>query len=271
MSVVKLSDIQSPDTSLYGGKAASLARMIAEGFHVPPGFVVDADSYEEMSDELETELLAAFDELGAEYVAVRSSALAEDGHTAAWAGQLETYLNTTRNDLAQRVRYCWASLKSERAAAYANEHGVDIEKQKVAVVVQAMMQSEVSGVAFSAHPVTQSLDQVVIEAAYGLGEAVVSWQVTPDTYIVQKADTSQIEAHVAKQTRKLAMEDGTTDWVDVADGDHQKLSNEMIAQLAAIVKDLEVYYGHPVDVEWLEFEGELFITQSRPITTLTKE
>ena len=262
-----MSDIKSVDSNIYGGKAASLALMIGEGINVPPGFVVDAESYMNMDDTLEKIVMEAFDELGSEYVAVRSSAIAEDGMGAAWAGQLETYLNTTKDDLIKNIEACWASLNSDRAKAYAEENSVDLTDQKVAVVVQVMKQSEVSGVAFSAHPVTQSLDHVVIEAAFGLGEAVVSGQVTPDTYIVNKA-TKDVEKHVAKQTRKLEKVEGVTDWQDVADGEKQKLSDGLIDQLTEQVIKLEKFYGFPVDVEWLVVESEVFITQSRPITTL---
>lgn len=271
MSVVKLSEIKNADTKLYGGKAASLSKMIEAGFSVPDGFVVDADSYQLMDDTLEKKVLEAFDRLGSEYVAVRSSATVEDGASAAWAGQLDTFLNTTKSQLIKNIEACWTSLQSDRARAYADENSVDLAKQKVAVVVQEMVQSEVAGVAFSVHPVTQNRDQIVVEAAYGLGEAVVSGQVTPDTYIVEKQPLAISARHVATQTRQLSKKEGVTDWQDVVAGEEQKLSDEKLLELCETVSRIEDYYSHPVDVEWLEFEGRIYITQSRPITTLKGE
>ncbi len=269
MSIVRFEDVNEANPGLHGGKGASLAKMVRAGFVVPPGFIIDANSYRKLDDKLKGEILAAFDELGTKYVAVRSSAIAEDGMSAAWAGQLETYLNTTRDELTGRVEDCWNSLSSERAKAYADENNVDLVSQKVAVVVQAMAQSDVSGVAFSAHPITQSREQVVIEAAYGLGEAVVSGQVTPDTYIVNKS-SGEAEKHLAKQTRKLSMVEGETDWWAVEDGDAQKLSDEHIKELTEAVVNLEKFYKFAVDVEWLVKDGTIYITQSRPITTLNE-
>src|SRR3989344_6477440 len=132
------------------------------------------------------EVVKNFKKLGAKYVAVRSSATSEDSASAALAGQLDSYLNTTEKSLLENVKKCWASLFTPRAIFYRfekNLHGTDIS---VAVVVQKMVDSEVSGIAFSVHPVTQDKNQLIIEAGFGLGEAIVSGQITPDSYVVEK-------------------------------------------------------------------------------------
>jgi len=268
LSVIKLSEITDFNVAKYGGKAVSLAKMLKAGVSVPPGFVIDTDSYLQMDDDLREQINSAFIDLDAECVAVRSSAPAEDGDSAAWAGQLETFLNTTNDNLIENIEACWASLGSDRAKAYAEENDVDLSTQKVAVIVQAMVQSDVSGVAFSVHPVTQNIDQVVIEAAYGLGEAVVSGQVTPDTYVVSKNSGRINDKYIAKQTKRLDKKG----WQGVSeDGGVQKISDEQITELTAMAVKLEDYFDMPIDVEWLLKEGILYITQSRPITTLEKK
>jgi len=136
--------------------------------------------------ELGEEILKEFDKLGANKVAVRSSATAEDSKIDAWAGQLESYLNTSRKDLLKNIQKCWASLYTPRALFYRVERGMDRKIVSVAVVVQKMIQSESAGVCFTVHPVTQDKNQMIIEAVKGLGEKLVSGQVTPDSYVMKK-------------------------------------------------------------------------------------
>lgn len=140
----------------------------------------------EIPEDIKIEIEKNFKELGSSFVAVRSSATAEDGSQNAWAGQLESYLNTNKNDLLENVKKCWASLFTPRAIFYRFEKGLDKTKISVAVVIQQMVQSEISGIAFSVHPVTEDKNQVIIEAGFGLGEAIVSGSVTPDSYVLEK-------------------------------------------------------------------------------------
>ncbi len=143
-----------------------------------------------ISKELEKEILRNLKKLKTRFVAVRSSATAEDLGTASWAGELETYLNVKEKNLIESLKMCWASLFTPRAIFYRFEKRLHSASISVAVVVQAMIQSEVSGVCFTVHPVTKDRNQMVIEACCGLGEALVSGQITPDTYIVHKNDFS---------------------------------------------------------------------------------
>ena len=259
---------QPADVSHVGGKAHALGKMLCAGFAVPSGFVISADVTTVMTPALSAEVFSAFDKLGAKFVAVRSSAVNEDSADAAWAGQLDTFLNCTRENLIQCVKDCWESINSARARSYADQKG--IAASKVAVIIQVMVESEISGVAFSAHPVTSDTSQVVIEAGLGLGEAIVSGQITPDTYLVDKEKGILIEKHVAIQKMKLARGDaGTTVWLDLATkGAGQKLTDKQILELSKLTLNLEEFFQYPVDVEWALSNRKTYILQCRPITTL---
>lgn len=227
-----------------------------------------------MPKDLTQEILAAHKNLGAEFVAVRSSATAEDSDVASWAGELETYLNTTTENLLENVRKCWSSLFTPRAIFYRHEKQLLDAHVSVAVVVQKMVQSEISGIAFTVHPVTQDRNQMIIEAGYGLGEAIVSGQITPDSYIIDKTDMSILDINIGTQTRKIvrALKKGKEQNVwetiphDVAE--KQKMTGRQIVEAAEQFKKIEAHYGFPCDIEWAIEGGKLYITQSRPITTL---
>lgn len=225
----------------------------------------------DMPNDLKKECILAYKQLKSPFVAVRSSATAEDGATAAWAGQLDTYLNTTEKTLAGHVKKCWASLFTPRAIFYRFEKKMHKEHISVAVIVQKMVQSQVAGVAFSVHPVTQDRNQMIIEAGWGLGEAVVSGQVTPDSYVIEKKSGLILDVNVSGQGRELIKGPNGTVWKKIPEsrGGKQKLTGKAILELAGLVERIERHYGFPCDIEWA-FEKKIFyITQSRPITTLT--
>ncbi|MFC1648453.1 PEP/pyruvate-binding domain-containing protein [Nanoarchaeota archaeon] len=227
---------------------------------------------EEMPEDIGKEIMKEFSALGAEYVAVRSSATAEDSASAAWAGQLNSYLNTTKKDLLDKVKHCWASLFTPRAIFYRFEKGLHKEDISVAVVVQKMVQSDVSGIGFSVHPVTQDYDQLIIEAGFGLGEAIVSGQITPDSYVVSKKNWEMLEKHVAEQEKGIYRSADGNEWKELgAKGKEQKLTDKEILELSKLMVKIEKHYGFPVDIEFAVEKGKLFVTQSRPITTLTSE
>ena len=247
-----------------------------------------------MPKDLAEQILQAFDALEAEYVAVRSSATAEDSAVASWAGELDTFLNTTRDNVIAKVKQCWSSLFTPRAIFYRHEKNLIDAHVSVAVVVQKMVQSDVSGVAFTVHPVTEDYNQMIIEAVYGLGEALVSGQVTPDSYVISKSDISILDINVGQQTKKLIRNVRTTkqyhrpgrgpagerdentnceqnEWVELGEeGGKQKLSGKQIMAVAEMCIKIEKHYGFPCDIEWAMENGVLYITQSRPITTLKK-
>ncbi|MBI5733533.1 MAG: hypothetical protein HY973_01125 [Candidatus Kerfeldbacteria bacterium] len=224
-----------------------------------------------MPNDLKQEIVKDFKKLKVKYVAVRSSATAEDSTQASWAGELETYLNITEKSLLKRVKDCWSSLFTPRAIFYRHEKKMHKAKVSVAVVVQQMVQSEISGIAFTVHPVTKDKNQMIIEAGYGLGEAIVSGQITPDSYVVGKKQLSLLDINIAEQSRKLiGLPTGGNKWMSVAkkDGTKQKLSGKQIIELAKICAHIEKRYQFPCDIEWAYSGGKFYITQSRPITTL---
>jgi phosphoenolpyruvate synthase/pyruvate phosphate dikinase len=225
-----------------------------------------------MPEVMQTEIHEQFVNLGSQYVAVRSSATAEDGAEHAWAGQLDSYLNTTEVDLIEKVRKCWASLFTPRAIFYRFEKGLHTTHISVAVVVQKMVNSEISGIAFSVHPVTEDYNQLIIEAGFGLGEAIVSGSVTPDSYVVEKSPRNILDINVSHQGRALYRVDGGgSEWKELTEsfGSSQVLTEVQINELSDIILRIENHYGFPCDIEWAFEEGVFYIVQSRPITTLT--
>jgi phosphoenolpyruvate synthase/pyruvate phosphate dikinase len=239
--------------------------------------ILEADIPEDIREFIRT----SYTELGATFVAVRSSATAEDSASAAWAGQLDSFLNTTEETLLTNVQRCWASLFTPRAIFYRFEQGLHDSKISVAVVVQKMVESEVSGIAFSVHPVTEDRNQLIIEAGFGLGEAIVSGQITPDSYVVSKNPRRIMDMNVNTQIRALYRvgEAGGNEWRDIPEpkASSQVLTDSQILELSEIILGIENHYGFPCDIEWA-YEacpnteggraGKFYIVQSRPITTL---
>ncbi len=223
------------------------------------------------------EIKVNFKLLNSKFVAVRSSATVEDSASAAWAGQLESYLNTTDKDLLVNVQKCWASLFTPRAIFYRFEKfgkETHLQKISVAVVVQKMVESEMSGIAFSVHPVTQDYNQLIIEAGLGLGEAIVSGQITPDSYVVEKVPRRILDKNVVTQTRGMFRgKAGGSEWRDVPKehGEPPTLSDSQIFELSDLILKIESHYGFPCDIEWAFEKEKFFIVQSRPITTLQKQ
>ena len=226
----------------------------------------------EMPSDIAFEIEEQFKILDSEFVAVRSSATAEDGADHAWAGQLESYLNTTKETLLEKVQYCWASLFTPRAIFYRFEKGLHSTKISVAVVVQKMVNSEKSGIAFSVHPVTEDRNQIIIEACFGLGEAIVSGSVTPDSYVVEKEPRMIVDINVNNQLEALERSSsGGNQWIKLGEkGKQQVLTGKEILELSKLIIHIENHYGFPCDIEWAFEAGTFYITQSRPITTLKK-
>lgn len=231
------------------------------------GLIFDAP----MPQGIQKEILSEFKKLKSKYVAVRSSATAEDSLVASWAGELETYLDTTKKKLIENVKKCWSSLFTPRAIFYRQEKGLLKTKVSVAVVVQQMVESEISGIAFTVHPVTKDKNQMIIEAGWGLGEAIVSGQVTPDSYILDKRDFSILDVNVSSQDMMIVRnaKDGVKKISpSKARQEKQKLPEDKIIKLAKVCASIEKYYKKPQDIEWAFVKGKFYITQSRPITTL---
>lgn len=210
------------------------------------------------------------------FVAVRSSATAEDLPDASFAGQQETYLNVKGPDeLIQKVIKCWSSLFTPRAIFYRNEKGFPHEKVFISVGVQKMVNSRCAGVMFTINPVTGNRDEIVIEGNFGLGETVVSGAVNPDDYVLDKATGTIKERRIAKKTIKYVRDPktGKTIHLDIPE-EEQKiscLSDVELAKLAELAKRIEKHYGKPMDIEWaidadLEFPENIMLVQARPET-----
>ncbi len=223
--------------------------------------------------EMQKEIKASFLKLKSKFVAVRSSATAEDGAEHAWAGQLDSFLNTTSKNLEENIKRCFASLFTPRAIFYRFEKGLHKSHISVAVVVQKMVQSEKSGIAFSVHPVTEDRNQMIIEGSWGLGEAIVSGQVTPDSYVIEKDSNTIIDINIAEKSKGLfGTLKGGNSWKEIPfkKANQQCLSGKEIVELGDLVIKIEKHYGFPCDIEWAYEKKKFYITQSRPITTLNK-
>ena len=227
----------------------------------------------EMPEPIREAMLDAYADLddGDAFVAVRSSATAEDLPDASFAGQQETFLNIQGEKLIQRVKECWASLFTQRAIYYRNEQGFDHEAVDIAVVVQRMVDAEKSGVLFTSHPSTGE-PKLIIEAAWGLGEAVVSGAVSPDNYVVDR-DTGEVLEHTVADKKLLMEKDSETGETVEREVSEEKrtapvLEPEEIERLVELGNRAEAHYDSPQDVEWALVDGEVYMLQSRPITTI---
>jgi pyruvate, water dikinase len=230
----------------------------------------------EVPPDLVKEIFAAYKQMGGGLVAVRSSATAEDLPDASFAGQQSTFLNVQGpENVVKAVKECWASLFNARAIFYRVEQNFDHFKVGIAVPIQRMVQSKSSGVMFTLEPVTSDKRKIVIEAVYGLGEAIVSGEVTPDLFILDKEDLRIISKTINKQEWQLiknpsANKDCLNIKTNIPPESQmaQKITDEEVIQLAAIGKNIEKHYNFPQDIEWAKEDGHIFITQARPVTTI---
>src|SRR6266849_3017207 len=204
-------------------------------------------------------------------VAVRSSATAEDLPELSFAGQQETYLNMRGEAMVlDAIKRCWASLWTARAIDYRARHGIAQEEVSLAVVVQELVPADAAGILFTANPLTGARDQVMINAALGLGEAIVSGQVTPDTVVVDKASGAIIKQEITeKDVMTVRTLEGTHEEPVPADQRSRAvLSPAQAAELARIGVQIEDLYARPMDIEWVLHDGRVSVLQARPITAL---
>lgn len=268
-------EINDDDINLVGGKALSLGKLTRAKLPVPPGFVITTNAYKNqqnyhINDELEKAIFNMFDDLGAALVAVRSSATAEDAPDASWAGQFESFLNVRREDLLYAIKNCWQSIDKEEVSSYSEYQQIKVSNLDIAVIVQKMVPSEISGVAFSVSPITKNSNEIMIEAIYGLGELLVQGIVTPDNYVVDKSSLKILERHIATKNKMLTYS-GSANLEKTVSKDKQELSsldNSQLSELTKLIIEVEKYYHSPQDIEWAYENNIFYIVQSRPITTL---
>jgi pyruvate,water dikinase len=232
-----------------------------------------------MPPELAEKIEKAYNDMGGGLVAVRSSATAEDLPEASFAGQQRTFLNVHgEKQVVIAVQECWASLFEPRAIFYRHHQGFDHFKVGIAVPVQKMVQSHTSGVMFTLEPVTSASDRIVIEAVFGLGEAIVSGEITPDLYIVSKEKLKILKRKTVNQEVQLvknpdAKARETNIWAPLPTSTQSKpkLSESEITKLAELGKQIEDHYKFPQDIEWAKEDGKIFILQTRPVTTIREK
>ena len=310
-SVRWFTEVGLADVDSVGGKGANLGELVAAGFPVPDGFVVTAQAYlaamdhagvrsdlmerfssidTEDSDalgeassalmddvanapvpeDLAAEITEACQQLGDGPVAVRSSATSEDSAGTSFAGMHRTITDVVgADDIIAAVRKCWASLYGQRVVSYRAQRDIT-EEPAIAIVVQAMVDPACAGVLFTVAPSGQR-DRLVIEAAYGAGESVVSGMVEPDTFTVLRDGPRLLEVRIgAKSTQLVRDASGARVSEQVADADTARLAIDFdtVVDLAKMGLRVEQHYGSPQDVEWALADGQLWLLQSRPITTL---
>ncbi len=296
--VMPLRDLDREDLAIAGGKGANLGELVRAGLQVPDGFVVTTDAYARvvnlldlkiadrvaggdgvairasveaaaMPADIQAAIADAYAALRAGPVAVRSSATAEDLPGATFAGQQDTFLNIIGEAaVLDAVRRCWGSLWTDRAIAYRDRTGVEQAAVKIAVVVQRMINAEIAGVMFTADPVSGDRKTILVDASSGLGEAVVSGLVTPDHYVLDSAgnvrDFQQGRREVVIRGAAaggVVQEAGGTD-------DAQRLSDNVLVELAQLGTTVARHFGRPQDIEWAYADGQVWLLQARPMTAL---
>ena len=226
-------------------------------------------------DEVSEKIISSYKKLSgfmkSALVAVRTSATAEDMPDSSFAGMGWTSLDIRGEaNVLNEVRACWASLFTGRSIYYRVENKIPHEKVKICVVVQKMVQSEVSGVMFSIDPVTNDKDRIVIQSVWGLGEMIVQGSVVPDTYVVQKGTFAILSKETSDQSVQLLKINGKTKEVEVPKSirDRQKITDEEVIKLAKLSDKLQKHYYFPQDTECAKEKGKLYIVQTRPVTTV---
>jgi pyruvate,water dikinase len=301
--VLGLDAVSKQSINLAGGKGANLGELIREGFPVPPGFVVTAECYSAlvsswpltelspaeirdriMAADLESQTLLELSKhhdllssrMGREFVyAVRSSATAEDLGDASFAGQHDTYYYVTKENLAHMVKKCWASLWSDAACSYRQSQGIAHDAVAMAVVVQVMIESDISGITFTANPMTGNRDEIVTEASWGMGAAIVDGRVSPDQYIYNRTKEDVVTKRIADKKfmvpATLTETESRLVQVPALQRRLETLDAKHITTLIAWAEKSEAYFACPQDIEWAFHGDEFYILQSRPITTLGTE
>jgi pyruvate,water dikinase len=296
-----------PSIEQAGGKGRSLLILHRMGFNVPPTAVLPAEFFQPWIEQLKTfsewqtyaeitgdgireaasavkerslalafstvqqaaitELRSYLVDEGITLMAVRSSSPEEDLAEASFAGIYETVLGVRDENLEKAIKICFASALDERVVLYKQEHGYDPFDPKIAVIIQKQITSQVSGVAFSLNPVTNSYDEVVINANFGLGDTVVDGMVTPDEFAVDKVTNTILKKEAgSKEVSRYVKNEGGTEAKIPANPADFSLSDEQILEITAIICRIESVYNKPVDIEWTYDDGQLYLLQARPIT-----
>jgi len=300
--IFKFNGSEVPKLNQVGGKAKALIETTKAGFPVPEGIALSVEFFDSwltqiksstqwhkmledttkgncdlivsdaknmnFSDKMKDNFVLEMKSLEGNIFAVRSSSPEEDLEGTSFAGMYETLLGQKRENLEKAVAEAFSSCFDFRVMAYKKQHDMDLDGTSIAVVVQRQLASDVSGVGFSLNPLNNSFDEIMINASFGLGEAIVSGIVTPDTYVVDSVENQIIEKKIGE--KKIAL------WLDANTGTFEKknanaddpaLSDAQILELSKLIKKCEEHYEKPMDTEWAYENGKLYLLQSRPITT----
>jgi rifampicin phosphotransferase len=257
-----LKDVDSSLPATFEAASDTIHKLFADAFIPADIDSAITDAYTDLNRKSQIE--------NRKSVAVRSSATAEDLPEASFAGQQETFLNIRGEEaLLGAVKQCWASLWTARAIAYRIKNEIDQNTIALAVVVQEMVDAEASGILFTANPINGRREEMVINTAWGLGEAIVGGLVSPDTVVVDKATGKVKKYDVAEKTVITVLtESGTRE--DPLEGKQRRskvMKDAEVVELVDIARKIESYYGSPQDIEWCRANGNFYIVQSRPITT----
>ena len=225
----------------------------------------------DIPEEISQEIDRAYREIGNYQVVVRSSATAEDLPGTSFAGQYDTYLNVSgREELYKYIKKCWASLWNSRALSYRLKHNMGNNDLAHGVVVQKLINATKSGILFTANPVNGRRDQMLLNSSWGLGEAIVGGEVTPDQWVLDRKNAAIAEENIAKKEIMTVRKDRGIENKPVP-GERQlkaTLSSDEVKELFDLGEKVEKYFGFPQDIEWAFADGRMFLVQSRPITSL---
>lgn len=299
--IFNFTDKAVPSLSKIGGKAKALMETTNAGFKVPEGFVLSVNFFDEWLSKIkgseqfklvlektekdhcdalkalaldmtlsETQmnmLKSSIDAIDGDWFAVRSSSPEEDLKGTSFAGMYETYLGVKRDDLEKYIVKAFASCFDYRVMLYKVQQSIGLENTSIAIVIQRLIQSDVSGVGFSMNPLNNAYDEVLINASFGLGEAIVSGIVTPDTYVVDTASNNILDKKINHKEIGLFLNQGSVIELQVESPMKSALNEKQIYELTSMIKDCESHYDMPMDLEWAYENGMLYLLQARPITT----
>lgn len=266
VTVRPLDSLGPADLAIAGGKALGCARLRQAGFKVPNGFVVLTSKTVDFESLQLSESLQAFP--SGTLFAVRSSGVGEDGEGASFAGIHRTLLNVPAAGVPEAVLQCMASGRSALADSYRTTQGLSEAPEAISVLVQQMVPAEVAGVAFTVDPLG-SPDRLIINAAWGLGDAVAGGQTDPDSFTVERTTKAIVQRRLGDKRHCVAVADGlpTLRETPVTDQERACLTDSQVAALAELLLQVEHSLGAPQDVEWCLVDGEFWLVQSRPITS----
>lgn len=272
---------ETKDKDAIGVKAYNLSLLFRSRFPVPGGFVIAAEAFDldthgkqdpdswEFPASLRQEIEEAYRTYVHPPVAVRSSCSAEDLRSASFAGQYDSILNVTSANLLESIKRCRLSVYKDHAQSYLGERlTASVRTPAMSIIVQELVEADVSGVVFSQNPVTGNEDEMIVNASFGMGEAVVSGCVTPDFFVISKQEPSSVMKELGDKTCKTVLESFGTRLIETTADEKSSfcLRDEQLYELKNMVLAVQDLLGHPVDVEFAYRQGKLYLLQARPIT-----